>query len=251
MYLNVTTLAEMTDHMGMTILPQALTSYPHSSPPGLQEISTSTLTWPQIHCPSSASWRFWTKTVCNQFTGSATGIKLAHPLGAWLPTYQQHRTWHWRLALTGRLLNQSPTMQNPRAAIPICSQHTQTTFSPMIPTNQMFQGPPVTPTDKFHQVIKLPVPHLPPCTEPLAPISPHWSLITQFWTTLGSWQRPLFGPIMQCQPTCMLCDLNQDHQPILLVSDASVQKINKAALLGSSHTMKLHYGKALAWLQVI
>jgi len=105
MYLNITTLAEMSDHTGTTLLPQVLTSHPHSSPRGLLDTSTSTLMWPQIHCPSSASWKLWTKTVCNQFTGSNTGTRLTHPLGAWLPTYQKHQYWHWRMAPTDRLLH--------------------------------------------------------------------------------------------------------------------------------------------------
>jgi len=115
-------------------------------------------------------------------------------------------------------------MTSPRAAIPTRTQQTQIQFSPTIPTNQQFQGPPVTPTDKYNRVVKLPVMNLPPCPAPLTQLSPHKLFIAQFRTILEPWQKPLFGSITQCHPTPMLRDCNQDHQPIILVSDASVQK---------------------------
>jgi len=200
MYLNVTTVAKITDHTGAFLLPQALLKHPAQSPQGLQEISTSTLTWPCIHCPSMASWKLWTKTMCNLFTGSPSNLRLTTLLGAWTMEYQQYRRWHWRLAPTGRLLHQSQTMHNPRAAIQIRAQRTQLTFSLTIPTNQRFDGPPVTPADTYHRTIKLPVLTLSEWPQITPPQDYHRSLITQFRTKLQSWQRPLFGPIKQLQP---------------------------------------------------
>jgi len=49
MFLQVTTLAEITDHTGSTLLSQALTSYRQPLPAGLKHISQSTLRWPCIH----------------------------------------------------------------------------------------------------------------------------------------------------------------------------------------------------------
>jgi len=57
MYMKVTTLAEITDHTGTTLLPQTLLKHPDQHPQGLQAISTLTLEWPHIHCPSKASWK--------------------------------------------------------------------------------------------------------------------------------------------------------------------------------------------------
>ncbi len=67
MYLQVTTLAEIVDHTGTTILPQALNLNPTLAPTGLQALSRSTLQWPTTHPLSQASWRLWTKTICNLF----------------------------------------------------------------------------------------------------------------------------------------------------------------------------------------
>jgi len=74
MYLKVTTVAEITDHMGSSLLPQALLQHQAQSAYGLQDISTSTLTWPRVHCPVPASWKLWTKTICNLFTGSPSNL---------------------------------------------------------------------------------------------------------------------------------------------------------------------------------
>jgi len=88
----------------------------------------------------------------------------------------------------------------------------------------------VTPFDKTHHVIKLPIsslsqtPALPPTT------LLHWLLIAQFHTTLEAWQCPLFGPITQLQLTSSIQDINQDHQMLIQVSDASVQKNKQSSL---------------------
>jgi len=117
MYLQVTTVAEITDHTGHSLLPQAVLQKPAHALHGLHDISTSTLTWPRVHCPTKASWKLWTTTMCNLFTGSESTLRLNTPLGEWTSTYMQYRKWHWQLAPTGRLLHQSPSMGNPRAAI--------------------------------------------------------------------------------------------------------------------------------------
>jgi len=152
MYLNVTTLAEITDHMGTSLSPQALLKHPAQSPHGLQEISTSTLTWPCIHCPTKASWKLWTSTVCNLFTGLPSNLWLTNSLGAWTKEYQQYWRWHWRLALTGWLLHQSMTMPNLRAAIQVRTQWTQLTFplpSPQIKCLMAHLSPHLIPTTEL------------------------------------------------------------------------------------------------------
>jgi len=51
MYLQVTTLSELTNHTEMELLPQILTNRLNPLPKGLANISQSTLTWPHIHPP--------------------------------------------------------------------------------------------------------------------------------------------------------------------------------------------------------
>ncbi len=97
MYLQVTTLAEITDHTGTSLLPQALVSSMHTTPKGLTNISTSLLKWPHIHQPYSSCWRLWSRTIRILYTGSPTGMQLRQPLGYWNSQHEQYRFWHWRM----------------------------------------------------------------------------------------------------------------------------------------------------------
>jgi len=147
MFLQITTLAEMSDHTGCYLLPQALLQPLNNEPTGLKPISQPTLSWPAIHNPTKATWKLWTKTMCTLFTRHATSTKLRIPLGQWTTHYQAYRSWKWRLIPDNRLLNQLSTNANPRAAILVKTQQCYMTFSLPILTNQVFHGTPVTPHD--------------------------------------------------------------------------------------------------------
>jgi len=117
MYLQVTTLSEITDHTGLELLPQILMLKPHEPPKGLTNISYSTLQWPRVHCPSTSCWRLWTSTVCTLYTGSAKGICLTQPLGWWFATYDKYRFWHWRMLDTDHLVYQNHPSAPTRVAL--------------------------------------------------------------------------------------------------------------------------------------
>jgi len=172
MYLEVTTLVKVVDHTGTTILLHALSLHPSNAPTGLQALSRSTLNWPKIHPPSQASWRLWTKTICNLFVGAAQQTKLCHPLGIWLPNYQDVRMWHWHFSPLGSLLHQAHSATGTCAALLITSRRNHMAFSLMVPTNQEFNGSPVTPSDQFQRTISLPVPGI-EYRPPLTPIHNH------------------------------------------------------------------------------
>jgi len=57
MYLQITTLAEITDHTGMHLLPHVLTSRGQAYPSGLETISSSTLQWPRVCNPTTTTWK--------------------------------------------------------------------------------------------------------------------------------------------------------------------------------------------------
>jgi len=157
------------------------------APEGLSTISKSLLTWPNIHQLSLASWHLWMNTICTLFTGVMCNTKLTHPLGAWTANYQNQQHWHWCLASTGRLLHQ-PTLTNQLCAAILAQQNqTQLIFSPMIPTNQQFTGPPVTPMDPYQHTVLHPVPPLPPLSPGTTPPLFYQLLIIQFWTMLVQW----------------------------------------------------------------
>jgi len=70
MYLNIMTLAEITDHTGAELLSQILSNLTNPTPKGLINISTSTLQWPWIHNPSAQCWHLWMRTLCTIYVGS-------------------------------------------------------------------------------------------------------------------------------------------------------------------------------------
>jgi len=194
MFLQITTLAEMSDHTGCNILPHVLLQPHQSEPTGLEPVSRSTLSWPAIHSPTKPTWKLWTKTICTLFTGYATGTKLRLPLGPWTTDYETHRYWKWRLTTDNRLLNQNTPTANTRAAILVKNQCSYMTFSLPIPTNQAFQGTPVTPHDIHNRMIRLPITS-PPTMLPTVPTDAIPSLVAQFRAQLSNWQKPLYGPI--------------------------------------------------------
>ncbi len=228
MHLRVTTLAELVDHTGTTLLPQSRSATKDTIPTGLHTISSSKLQWPNIHPPAKKSWKLWTTVLSNLFTGSPDGTRLQHPLGLWTTEYQAIRTWHWRVSPQGSLLHQPSTATRPRAAILTKAQRTQQTFSITIPTNQLYEGPPVTPYDTHQRIVKTPVISIQPERQLPTPPQYQRTLTTQFRESLTSWQRPLFGPIRRLQPTNRLLKNNQARHTISLISDASVQKTKQS-----------------------
>ncbi len=147
MFLQITTLADMMDHMGGFLLPHAFLQTSSEHRIGLESLSTSTLMWPEISNPTKAMWKLWTKTICMLFTGDTNGTQLRQPLGAWTSNFQKYWDWKWRMPTADRLLNRRSNMANPRSAILTKTQQHCLTFSLTIPTNQEFQGMPVTPHD--------------------------------------------------------------------------------------------------------
>jgi len=97
MHLQVTTLSEIMDHIGVGLLPQILTSAAHPTPQGLDEISFSTLWWPQSHPLTPACWRIWTTSICSIYTSNTCGMHLTNPLGNWLEAHNTNQFWKWRL----------------------------------------------------------------------------------------------------------------------------------------------------------
>jgi len=228
MYLQVTTLAEIVDHTGGQVLPQTILQKNEDNPIGLHMISHSLLEWPTTHLPSKQCWRLWTRTIGLLFAGDENGTRLCHPLGPWKTNFQVARYWKWRISPMGSLLNK-PTEESPtRAAIMITSNRRYATFSLTIPTNQSFNGSPVTPSDQHNRRIQFPIMHPDQPTPPDTPMQFFQSLTQQFRSTLPTWQKPLFGPITRLQPTNRLYQLSLQAQPIAIVSDASLQKDHRS-----------------------
>jgi len=160
MYLQVTTLAEITDHTGTQLLPQAM-SEEITNLQQRQMISQLLLTWPTIHWPATSCWKLWRTMLQKLFTGSTQSNCLTEPLGAWCDTYQAHCFWKWQFSPENRILHLTNLKQRPKAAIIVTMQRTYWKISAMIPTNLPFKGPPITPNDQHQRRIDLPIPPLP------------------------------------------------------------------------------------------
>ncbi len=121
MFLQVTTLAEITDHTGTVLLPQAFLLPKTDQPNGLANISSSLLDWPAVHLPSKKCWALCTCTIRMLFTGAIDGNRLNHPLGPWTEHFNLFRYWKWRVSPQGSLLYQQAAGSPTRAAIQIQS----------------------------------------------------------------------------------------------------------------------------------
>jgi len=224
MFLQVTTLAEITDHTGTTLLPQALLTARALQPKGLSNISTSTITWPLVAVPSPACWRLWSTTIRTMYTGSKNGNRLQQTLGPWLPTYDRHRFWHWRLYDTNHLLFQHTPAAQPRVALQTYRNRNITKFSPTVPTTLPFLGNPVTPIDTNTGYVNLPIPPLPQHSPQIDDLPTYSTLQKQFRQSIPPWKRQLFYSLRKARSTNTLHTLLKDSIKVMIVSDASVQK---------------------------
>jgi len=224
MYLQVTTLAEITDHTGQTLLPHALSSATNPTPRGLSNISHSLLQWPQIALPSPICWRFWSKTICSIYTGTPKGMQLSQPLGRWHDTHSATRFWHWQMYDNTHLLYRTNANAPTRAALPTLQQRNLMKFSPMVPTSMAFTGPPITPLDPNTGYIKLPMQPIELTKTAKPNITPGDTLARQFRQQMPQWQRPMFGSIRKAGNTKSLLRQFLAQRPLMIISDASVQK---------------------------
>ncbi len=222
MYLQVTTLAEVTDHTGQNILPQAISSAGNDTPRGLQNISYSTLQWPQIAIPSAACWRLWTRTICNVYSGFTKSTRLNQPLGSWYATCDKTRFWNWRLFDTTHLLYKANPQSPTRMALRTQQWTHMIKFSPTVPSETNFTGTPITPNETGY--VKLPTHPVEAQPVPHTDKRPVDRLARQFRRQLQDWQIPLFHSIRKAGSTNKLLQQILVKHPIMIVSDASVQK---------------------------
>jgi len=157
MYLEVTTLAEITDHTRVELLPQILSSPMKLTPPGLTNISSSTIRWPNIHLLTTPCWKLWIKTIRTIYTGSTQGTRLLQPLGEWLPLHSTYRFWNWRMHSGSQLAYKHSPSSNTHVALATHNRRTYMKFTPTVPTTIAFQGPPITLVDMTIGLVRLPV----------------------------------------------------------------------------------------------
>jgi hypothetical protein len=93
-WLQFTTIAEITDSNGTTLLKPAITgeSDPNGKP-RLWHLSRSLNSWPAQPKPPKKSWNIWQKML-NRYTSNRHDT-LTTPLGHWTAAWNNHRTWHF------------------------------------------------------------------------------------------------------------------------------------------------------------
>jgi hypothetical protein len=93
LYLQVMTLAEITNDAGDRFLPQVLHNQLHpDGRPKLHDTSKSLLTWPQQNRPSKSAWTLWKRFLLQYNNESGY---LTTPLGPWPPTCFSTRLWYY------------------------------------------------------------------------------------------------------------------------------------------------------------
>jgi hypothetical protein len=96
-YLQITTLAEISDEAGTHLLQIAVKGKlnPNKSEPLLWQISRSKLQWPYQLRPPSAAWNLW-KRLLLSFTNNTPALQLTTPLGNWIDTVHNQRKWSYQ-----------------------------------------------------------------------------------------------------------------------------------------------------------
>ena len=98
-FLQVITLADITDGSGTHILPSSLQGTRHND-------WHSSYTWPHQIRPSPEAWRVWCKTLCTQFCTISASNRLQRPLGIWQHNGLLHQKWTYLVDLPSNHLFQ-------------------------------------------------------------------------------------------------------------------------------------------------
>ena len=145
LYLQVTTLAKITDHKGIKILEEVL----HSGQriPSLKQISQSLFQWPTQPNPGQSAWKLWTRTLQTLYTKPGMTTQLKQPLGQWYPSTVEVRKWH---------ISYNPPTQEIFSSIP--GQQPQK-FSPHHTTRTHIYYQQATPNQLLHTTYPITIDH--------------------------------------------------------------------------------------------
>jgi len=91
LYLQVTTIAEISDHTGEHVLPNAVVQGRQTP---LITMSRSTFNWPYQQNPALPAWKLWTQAVQLCYTKPGLPNHLKQYLGSWLPVANHSQIWH-------------------------------------------------------------------------------------------------------------------------------------------------------------
>jgi len=118
LYLQVTTLAEITNHNGTHLLETNITTSNHT--PNLNTVSTSLYNWPTQPNPGKPAWQLWTQTLQALYTKPGMATQLQHTLGPWTPEAAESQRWY---------VHYNPATKEIHTAIPSQAPNTYTPTS--------------------------------------------------------------------------------------------------------------------------
>jgi len=219
LFLNVTVLSEIVDHRGTHVLPAMIHPAPAAQHEQHYRQNTSTLLWPRSHPPGPAAWRAWREFITWRYL-QHNSYRLQHPLGKWLPQYQQDYQWRWQICPQTKVLFHY-AWQQWWAYLPERFYHTHIGYrnrcSPTSAPSQTVLATPILFALKIHvtlpvQRIALPM-ILAPDTRPLS---------TRIITPPAPWAEPLWHHIQPHAHTDALRNAIIQRHIIRFVSDATV-----------------------------
>jgi len=219
LFLNVTALSEIVDHRDTHIIPVMITPVPAAQSEQHYRQNTSTLQWPHSHPPGPAAWRAWHEFItwrCLQ----PNSFRLQHPLGRWLPQYQQDYQWQWQICPHTKVLFHYAQHQW-WAYMPVRYYPTHIGYrNRCSPTSTPTMAVPVTPilfafkipvTLPMHWIAQLPA--IVPDTQPLS---------LRIITPPEPWAEPLWHHIQPHAHTDALWNAITQRHTIRFVSNAAV-----------------------------
>jgi len=219
LFLRVTTLSDIVDHRGTHVIPAMIYPVPAAQYDQHYRQNASTMQWPTSHPPGPAAWRTW-RTFITWMYLQPDSYRLQHPLGRWLPTYQQDYQWRWRICPRTQVLFHYDQQQW-WAYLPVRHYHTHIGYRNRCSlTSAPILTVPVTPilfALKIH--VTLPVSSIvqPPVLAP-----DHRSLATRLTTPPDSWAETLWHNIRPHAHTDALRQAITQRHIIRFVSDAAV-----------------------------
>ena len=245
LYLQVTTLAEISDHTGTKILDAVFIGGQWT--PSLKHISESLFQWPTQPNPDKPAWKLWTRTIQALYTKPGMVTQLKQKLGLWYTSAAIVRKWYTTFHPTTQEIITSLPGQQPQTSYPTHTNQTHVYYQQVIPTQSPNTNYPIT-TELQCQGCRIafPIHPIPTCALP-APEPPLPTLELQIRKLLPTYAPELwshFNPAPATTQQDLEHYLSKARGNLIIVSDASLNTHQQSAFSWtiSSTTAELWIG---------